>query len=206
MMAGVDVDTFIGAIWKATEKDGFMELRLMLSTGQLVTIESVNDSVGPQVLAVRFDESIFPAGLEGRWVDYLTARKPLRKKTACPGSCLKRNGSCVPGSLQTGSLFIYCRSAPMLMKLQVELLGTESLLQMNDAYRETVAVTVSGTCENERVRLIASEMLSADDPIEKVAELAEQDPRALAVLLRSSLLVFSSMYEKQAMETELERR
>ena len=77
---------------------------------------------------------------------------------------------------------------------------------MNDTYRQTVAVTVSGTCENERVRLIASEMLSADDPIEKVAELAEQDPRALAVLLRSSLLVFSSMYEKQAMETELERR
>lgn len=92
------------------------------------------------------------------------------------------------------------------MKLQVELIGTESLVRMNDAYRQTVAVTVSSTCENERVRLIASEMLSADDPIEKVAELAEQDPEALAVLLRASLFVFSSLYQKQAMEAELERR
>ena len=81
MMAGVDVDTVIGEIWKATEKNGFMELRLMLSSGQLVTIESVNDSVGPQVLAVRFDESTFPAGLEGRWVDHLTGRKPSNKRS-----------------------------------------------------------------------------------------------------------------------------
>lgn len=80
MMAGVDVDTFIGEIWTAAEKKGFMQLCLMLSTGQLVTIDSVNDSVGPQVLAVRFDESTFPAGLEGRWVDHVTGRKQSNKR------------------------------------------------------------------------------------------------------------------------------
>lgn len=80
MLAGVDVDTFISEIWTATEKKGFMELRLMLSTGQLVTIESVNDSVGPQVLAVRFDETTFPSGLQGRWVDHLTGRQSKRTK------------------------------------------------------------------------------------------------------------------------------
>jgi hypothetical protein len=94
----------------------------------------------------------------------------------------------------------------MLMRIQAKLIGTESLVRMNDTYRKTVAVTVSSTCENERVRLIASEMLSADDPIEKFAELAEQDQEALAVLLRASLFVFSSLYQKQPMETELERR
>ena len=80
MMAGVDVDTFIGEVWKATEKNGFMELRLMVSSGQLVTIESVNDSIGPQVLAVRFDETTFPSGLQGRWVDHLTGRQSKRTK------------------------------------------------------------------------------------------------------------------------------
>lgn len=94
----------------------------------------------------------------------------------------------------------------MLMKLQVELIGTESLQRMNDVYRKTIFGTVRSTCENERVRLIASEMLTEDDPIEKVAELADQDQEALAVLLRASLLVFNTLYQKQAMEAELDRR
>lgn len=81
MMAGVDVDTFIGEIWKSTEKNGFMELRLMLSSGQVVEIDSVNDSVGPQVLAVRFDESTFPAGLNGRWFDRFAVRSGRRSRT-----------------------------------------------------------------------------------------------------------------------------
>lgn len=75
------VNTVIGEMWKVTEKNGFLELRLSLSSGQLVTIESVNDPVGPQVLAVRFDESAFPAGLEGRWLDRLTGRKSSNKKS-----------------------------------------------------------------------------------------------------------------------------
>lgn len=94
----------------------------------------------------------------------------------------------------------------MLMNLNVGLISTQSLQHMNDVYRQTIVGTVRSTCENERVRLIASEMLSADDPIEKVAELANQDQEALAVLLRASLYVFNTLYQKQAMEAELERR
>ena len=129
-----------------------------------------------------------------------------QEKLACPRCCLKRLIVVSREPSNGAPCFFHGPRTPMLMKLQVELLGTESLLRMNDTYRKNVAATITSTCENERVRLIASEMLSADDPVEKVAELAEQDPVALAVLLRASLLVFSSLYQKQAMETELERR
>lgn len=76
MRDGVDVDTFVGEIWQATEKNGFMDLRLMLSTGQLVEMDSVRDGAGWQVLAIRSDQRYYPSGLKGRWVEcFITGQK-----------------------------------------------------------------------------------------------------------------------------------
>lgn len=71
---GVDVDEFVSGMWQAIGMQGYLELNLMMTGGQVVSIEAVNDGRGSQVLGVRFDESRFPAGLTGRWVDHLTGR------------------------------------------------------------------------------------------------------------------------------------
>jgi hypothetical protein len=77
---GVDVDSFIVGIWNAADASGYMELRLMLCSGKVVTIDSVKDSAGCQVLSVRHDEKTFPSGLTGRWVDHLAGRQTKRVK------------------------------------------------------------------------------------------------------------------------------
>lgn len=77
---GVDVDSFISDIWNAVRLSGYMELRLMLSSGKVVTIGSVKGSTDSRVMFVRHDETTFPSGLTGRWVDHLTGRQTKRVK------------------------------------------------------------------------------------------------------------------------------
>jgi len=66
---GVDVDAFVADLWASVELYGSMELQLMLVSCNVVTIDSVRDAAGCQVLSVRYDQTTFPSGLTGRWVD-----------------------------------------------------------------------------------------------------------------------------------------
>lgn len=80
MLAGVDVDAFIADVWASVGLSGYMALNLMLVSGRVVKIDSLTDAAGCQVLSVRHDETTFPSGLTGRWVDSLIVQKPKRSK------------------------------------------------------------------------------------------------------------------------------
>ncbi len=80
LCGGVDIDAFIAGVWSSFGQSGYMELRLMLCSGKVVNIDSVKDATGCQVLSVRHDQTTFPSGLTGRWVDDLTGRQSKRSK------------------------------------------------------------------------------------------------------------------------------
>lgn len=83
---GVDVDSFVRDIWKACGTNGYMELRLMLCSGLVVEIDSIKKhGLRSQVLAVKFDQSFYPSGLKGRWVECsITGQKqPSPRKSRC---------------------------------------------------------------------------------------------------------------------------
>lgn len=94
----------------------------------------------------------------------------------------------------------------MLFWQNSRLKSTQALMRQNDQDRIFIAATVRMTMSSFWVKMAATELIYAEDPVEKVVEMAQSDPEALRVLLQSSMFLLNTLHEKQEIEAEIERR
>jgi hypothetical protein len=65
---GVDIDAFVEGVWARLKCNGDMALKLIMSDGLVVDIESTCDLDEVEIHSVMYDFHKYPAGLCGRWI------------------------------------------------------------------------------------------------------------------------------------------
>ncbi len=84
--------------------------------------------------------------------------------------------------------------------------STESILRRDQASRLMTEGTVDMICKQEILREAISDVLTADEPLQRFCELAALHPKTMNLVLSAGLFVLEQVHDGKIQKDEIQRR